>query len=251
MPGRVPVDFYNDICQSPRCIFGFLRTSYPPFSTMIQLSHLSMWYPTEDGPLDVLSDVQLSIKKGETVAIAGPSGSGKTTLLLLLAGLEQPRDGEIKLAGVSLTSLDADQLADVRSRDLGIIFQSFHLIPSLTALGNVALPLEITGQESAREKARDMLEKVGLRNREKHYPTQLSGGEQQRIAIARALVHSPKLVLADEPTGNLDHQTGARITDLLFHLNREAGSTLIIVTHDESIAQRCQRVLHLHEGRLT
>ncbi|MCG8334023.1 MAG: ABC transporter ATP-binding protein [Proteobacteria bacterium] len=218
---------------------------------MIEISNLSMSYPTENGQLNVLSKLGLSVAQGETVAIIGPSGSGKTTLLLLLAGLEKPEQGDISLNGTSLTKLNADQLADLRSNSLGIVFQSFHLIPSLTALGNVALPLEISGIEDARPRALKMLEKVGLQQRKKHYPLQLSGGEQQRIAIARALVHSPKLVLADEPTGNLDLHTGSKITDLLFNLNSEAGSTLLIVTHDETIAKRCNRVLHLHEGKLS
>ncbi len=218
---------------------------------MIEISNLSMSYPTENGQLNVLSKLGLAVAQGETVAIIGPSGSGKTTLLLLLAGLEKPEQGDISLNGTSLTKLNADQLADLRSNSLGIVFQSFHLIPSLTALGNVALPLEISGIEDARPRALKMLEKVGLQQRKKHYPLQLSGGEQQRIAIARALVHSPKLVLADEPTGNLDLHTGSKITDLLFNLNSEAGSTLLIVTHDETIAKRCNRVLHLHEGKLS
>ncbi len=209
-----------------------------------------MSYGTEEGRLTVLSEVDISIANGETVAVVGPSGSGKTTLLLLLAGLEQCESGTIHIDGVSLAEMDADQLADTRRDRLGIVFQSFHLIPSLTALGNVALPLEIAGIPDAQSKARAMLEKVGLVKREKHYPTQLSGGEQQRVALARALVHSPKLVLADEPTGNLDLHTGERINELLFSLNREIGSTLLLVTHDESIAQRCQRVLRLQEGKL-
>lgn len=217
---------------------------------MIELHDLSMSYAMERGELNVLSGVDLAIADGETVAIIGPSGSGKTTLLLLLAGLEQAQQGDIKLDGTSLTALDADTLADMRRDNLGIIFQSFHLVPSLTALGNVSLPLEIAGKTGARQRAREMLEKVGLAARESHYPMQLSGGEQQRVAIARALVHAPKLVLADEPTGNLDLKTGARVTDILFNLNDEVGSTLVLVTHDEVIARRCQRVLRLHEGKL-
>jgi len=209
-----------------------------------------MSYPLEDDSLTVLSGVTLGIDDGETVAIIGPSGSGKTTLLLLLAGLEQAQGGSIKLDGLALNSLDADALADIRRDKLGIIFQSFHLVPSLTALGNVSLPLEIAGHADARERASRMLEKVGLAERQQHYPAQLSGGEQQRVAIARATVHSPGLLLADEPTGNLDLKTGAKIIDLLFDLHREAGSTLILVTHDEALALRCQRVLRLHQGKL-
>ena len=217
---------------------------------MIQLDNLGMGYSLEQTQLKVLDGINLSVKDGETVAIVGPSGSGKTTLLILLAGLEQPQSGEIKLDGITLNPLDADALADLRRDRLGIIFQSFHLVQSLTALANVALPLEIAGKPNARDLAREMLDKVGLAQRQNHYPTQLSGGEQQRVAIARALVHKPKLVLADEPTGNLDTATGATIIDLLFELNADVGSTLVLVTHDDEVARRCQRVVHLHQGQL-
>jgi putative ABC transport system ATP-binding protein len=217
---------------------------------MIELHNLGMSYSLEQAQLKVLDGINLSVADGETVAIVGPSGSGKTTLLILLAGLEQPQSGEIRLDGITLNPLDADALADIRRDSLGIIFQSFHLVQSLTTLGNVALPLEIAGKENARERAREMLDKVGLAQRQNHYPSQLSGGEQQRVAIARALVHAPKLVLADEPTGNLDIGTGARIINLLFDLNADVGSTLVLVTHDDEIARRCQRVVHLHQGRL-
>lgn len=217
---------------------------------MIEITNLSMSYPTESGQLNVLSNLNLNVSVGETVAIVGPSGSGKTTLLLLLAGLEQPTQGDIRLNGVSLTQLDANQLADFRAISMGIVFQSFHLIPSLTAQGNVTLPLEISGQNNVRNRASEVLEKLGLTKRKTHYPSQLSGGEQQRVAIARALVHSPKLVLADEPTGNLDRKTGNKITDLLFELNSQMGSTLIIVSHNEEIANRCDRILRLQDGRL-
>jgi putative ABC transport system ATP-binding protein len=198
----------------------------------------------------VLVDVDLTLNQGETVAILGPSGSGKTSLLLLLAGLEQPSSGSILLDNKDLASLDADEMADLRRDSLGIIFQSFHLVPSLTALGNVMLPLEIAGKNSAHKTATAILERVSLAERAGHYPTQLSGGEQQRVAIARALVHQPRLLLADEPTGNLDAKTGERIIDSLFGLNRETGSTMILVTHDESIASQCQRVLRLKHGKL-
>ena len=217
---------------------------------MIQLQNLTMSYALEHDRLEVLSGVDLDIADGETVAIIGPSGSGKTTLLLLLAGLEQPQDGSIRLDGLPLQEMDADALADLRRDRLGIVFQSFHLVPSLTALGNVALPLEIAGHDDALERARQMLQRVGLAERQRHYPTQLSGGEQQRVAIARALVHSPGLLLADEPTGNLDLKTGALIIDILFELNQATGSTLVLVTHDEVIARRCQRVLRLQQGKL-
>lgn len=217
---------------------------------MIELKDLTMSFAMKEDQVDVLTGVDLFIGNSETVAIIGPSGSGKTTLLLLLAGLEKPRNGTIKLDGISLSDLDADAMADIRRDKLGIIFQSFHLIPSLTALGNVALPLEIAGKPDAQDQARKMLDKVGLSHRSKHYPGLLSGGEQQRVAIARALVHSPGLVLADEPTGNLDSRTGARIIEILFDLNNELGSTLVLVTHDEAIARRCKRVLRLHQGKL-
>ncbi|MGK0298924.1 MAG: putative ABC transport system ATP-binding protein [Gammaproteobacteria bacterium] len=217
---------------------------------MIELIDLSMSYTLEASQLNVLAGVDVSIVDGETVAIIGPSGSGKTTLLLLLAGLELPQAGIIKFDGATLNDMDADTLADIRRDNLGIIFQSFHLVPSLTALGNVSLPLQIAGKNNSQEEARAMLKKIGLAARESHYPSQLSGGEQQRVAIARALVHSPKLVLADEPTGNLDIRTGAKIIEILFALNSDAGSTLILVTHDEAIARRCQRILRLHEGKL-
>lgn len=217
---------------------------------MIQLDNLSMSYDLEYGRLDVLSGVDLNIADGETVAIVGPSGSGKTTLLVLLAGLEQPASGQLRLDGRALSSLDEDELADLRRDRIGIVFQSFHLVASLTALGNVALPLEIAGKPDAGDAARQMLARAGLSGREDHYPSQLSGGEQQRVAIARALVHSPGLLLADEPTGNLDQRTGETIIDLLFGLHADTGSTLVLVTHDDALASRCQRVLRLHQGKL-
>jgi len=217
---------------------------------MIELNNLSMSYALEQGRLEVLTNVNFEVTGGDTVAIVGPSGSGKTTLLVLLAGLELPAEGSVRLDGRALDELDEDALADLRRDHIGIVFQSFHLVPSLTALGNAALPLEIAGAEDSRARAQAMLERVGLDGREDHYPAQLSGGEQQRVAIARALVHAPKLLLADEPTGNLDLRTGETIIDLLFELNADSGSTLILVTHDEALARRCQRVVRLHEGQL-
>ena len=217
---------------------------------MIELNNLSMSYALEQGRLEVLTNVNLEVTDGDTVAIVGPSGSGKTTLLVLLAGLELPAEGSVRLDSRALDELDEDALADLRRDHIGIVFQSFHLVPSLTALGNAALPLEIAGAEDSRARAQAMLERVGLGGREDHYPAQLSGGEQQRVAIARALVHAPKLLLADEPTGNLDLRTGETIIDLLFELNADSGSTLILVTHDEALARRCQRVVRLHEGQL-
>ena len=217
---------------------------------MIKLENVSLSYPMESKPLQVLNVIGLTIEEGETVAVLGPSGSGKTSLLLLLSGLEQPDAGIISLDGQTLSQLNPDQLADLRRDHLGIIFQSFHLVPSLTALGNVALPLEIAGKAGARQVAQQMLDKVGLAERQHHYPGQLSGGEQQRVAIARALVHRPKLVLADEPTGNLDIKTGEKVSRLLFELNQQTGSTLVVVTHDEAMARRCQRVVKLADGQL-
>lgn len=217
---------------------------------MIELKALSMGYPLDKDTVTVLCGIDLTIGQGESVAVVGPSGSGKTTLLLLLAGLERPSDGAIFMDGVQLSELDVDAMADLRRDRLGIIFQSFHLIPSLSALGNVALPLEIAGRSGARQRAREMLEKVDLGHREKHYPAQLSGGEQQRVAIARAMVHAPALLIADEPTGNLDQHTGDKIGDLLFDLHTDVGTTLIMATHDQDMARRCDRILLMHNGAL-
>ena len=209
-----------------------------------------MHYTLGAARIDVLKDVDLSVARGERIAIVGPSGSGKTTLLVLLAGLERPAAGSVTLDGVRLDTLDANGLADLRRDRVGIVFQSFHLVPSLSALDNVALPLDIAGRRDARTRARYLLAQVGLAERARHFPSQLSGGEQQRVAIARALVHEPKLVLADEPTGNLDEHTGERVAQLLFALNAQLGATLVLVTHDPTLAARCDRVLRLHEGAL-
>jgi putative ABC transport system ATP-binding protein len=217
---------------------------------MIELQHLALHYLLGEQRVDVLRNVTLTIPAGQSVAIAGPSGSGKTSLLLLLAGLERPQAGRVLLDGQALDAMDRDALADLRRERIGIVFQSFHLLASLTALDNVALPLQLAGRRDAQAKARDFLRRVGLAARQHHYPGQLSGGEQQRVAIARALVHGPRLLLADEPTGNLDDQTGARVRELLFELNQEAGTTLVLVTHDMDFAAQCQRVLRLHEGQL-
>ena len=217
---------------------------------MLKIEQLTMTYALEDERVDVLKGIDLSVGTGESVAVVGPSGSGKTTLLLLLAGLDHPTKGSISLDGVALTGSDSDVLADLRRDRLGIVFQSFHLVPSLTAIDNVALPLEIAGRRGARGRAREMLDAVGLGHRQRHYPAQLSGGEQQRVAIARALVHSPALLLADEPTGNLDKHTGESVGDILFKLHAEVGSTLVMATHDARMARRCDRLLTLDDGRL-
>ena len=201
-------------------------------------------------PLTILQDISFSVMPGETVAIVGASGSGKSTLLGLLAGLDVPTSGEIRLDGLALAGLDEDQRAIQRGRLLGFVFQSFQLLPALNALENVMLPLELAGAGGAAATARRWLEKVGLGQRLKHYPKTLSGGEQQRVALARAFAPEPSLLLADEPTGNLDAATGQQIIDLMFELNARQGRTLILVTHDEAIAARCGRVLRIHSGRL-
>jgi putative ABC transport system ATP-binding protein len=192
----------------------------------------------------------LDIAGGESVAIAGPSGAGKSTLLALLAGLDTPTSGQVWLAGNDLTQLSEDGRARLRARRVGFVFQSFHLVPALTALENVMLPLELAGQRNARAAALDTLSGVGLQHRTAHYPRQLSGGEQQRVALARAFVSQPAVLFADEPTGNLDTATGARIGELLFELNAQAHTTLVLVTHDEQLAGRCNRVLHMEAGRV-
>jgi putative ABC transport system ATP-binding protein len=217
---------------------------------LIETRHLGMSYPLGSGRVDVLRDLAIRIEAGTRVAIAGPSGSGKTSLLLLFSGLERPTEGQVLIDGIDLGSLDSDGLADLRRERVGIVFQSFHLLPSLSALDNAALPLQMAGASGAREAAADMLARVGLADRMHHKPSQLSGGEQQRVAIARALVHRPRLLLADEPTGNLDDQTAESVRELLFSLNRELGTTLVLVTHDLDFAARCDRVLRLHDGQL-
>jgi putative ABC transport system ATP-binding protein len=218
---------------------------------MIDLHQVSLHYTLPAGQrIEVLRHIDLHIAAGQSVAVAGPSGSGKTSMLLLLAGLERPAAGSVAIDGVRLDTLDSDALADLRRDRIGIVFQSFHLLPSLTALDNTALPLQIAGRADALARAREMLARVGLAERATHYPAQLSGGEQQRVAIARALVHGPRLLLADEPTGNLDDGTAASVRELLFALNRDSGATLLLVTHDLDFAARCDRVLKLHDGRL-
>ena len=217
---------------------------------MISLKHVSMQYQMAGESIDVLKALDLDVKARERVAIVGPSGSGKTTLLLVMTGLEQPTGGEVLIHGQSLATLNRDARADLRGDTIGIVFQSFHLVPSLTAEENVALPLDIAGLSNGRTRAREMLDRVGLGERGGHYPAQLSGGEQQRVAIARALVHEPALLVADEPTGNLDERTGEDIIELLFSLNRESGTTLLLVTHDPHLAARCDRSLRLESGKL-
>ena len=201
--------------------------------------------------LTILQDVEFSVAAGETVAVLGASGSGKSTLLALLAGLDLPSQGRVEIGGTDLASLDEDGRAQLRARSIGFVFQSFQLLPALTALENVMLPLELSARSDAEDVARASLARVGLTARERHYPRTLSGGEQQRVAIARAFAPNPTLLFADEPTGNLDAATGAHIADLLFELNAAAGTTLVLVTHDPSLAQRCGRRLELTGGRLS
>jgi putative ABC transport system ATP-binding protein len=216
---------------------------------VLEARNVSKTVPSPEGPLTILADVSLRVRTGETLAIIGASGAGKSTLLALLAGLDSPSAGRVLIAGADLTELDEDGRAAVRGRHVGFVFQSFHLIPSLTALENVMLPLELRGRRDAREIAAQALAQVGLTPRSAHYPKHLSGGEQQRVAIARAYVTHPDVLFADEPTGNLDTHTGQRITDLLFELNRSTGSTLVLVTHDRELASRCGRILELDAGR--
>ena len=217
---------------------------------MVEVSGLGKTVDNGGQPLTILQDISFAVMPGETVAIVGASGSGKSTLLGLLAGLDQPSGGDVRLDGVSLAGLDEDARAGLRARLLGFVFQSFQLLPSLTAQENVMLPLELAGQGGSTAVAREWLGRVGLAHRLTHYPKHLSGGEQQRVALARAFATGPRLVLADEPTGNLDAATGGQIIDLMFELNARQGTTLVLVTHDEAIAARCQRRLQIQSGRL-
>jgi putative ABC transport system ATP-binding protein len=221
-----------------------------PAAEALRADRLGKRVPLPSGELTILDGVGFSIAQGEAVAIVGASGSGKSTLLSLLAGLDVPSDGSVLLDGRPLSALDEDGRARVRGEKVGFVFQSFQLLPSLTALENVMLPLELRGDADATGPARAILAQVGLGERLGHYPRQLSGGEQQRVALARAFVTRPAVLFADEPTGNLDTQTGQAIVDLLFRLNRDAGTTLVLVTHDERLAARCDRVLRLDGGRL-
>jgi putative ABC transport system ATP-binding protein len=218
--------------------------------SIVRARDLSKIVQSGDAPLTILDAVTFDVVAGETVAIVGASGSGKTTLLGLLAGLDDPTAGEVVLDGVALSTLDQDGRAALRQRLLGFVFQSFQLLPALTALENVMLPLELAGADDATPRAREWLARVGLARRTSHYPRQLSGGEQQRVAIARAFAGEPKILMADEPTGNLDGATGIEVADLMFRLNRERGTTLLLVTHDVNLARRCERRLSLDAGRL-
>lgn len=222
----------------------------PTADCIVRVERLGKQVVSPEGPLVILDDISFGIVRGDSVAVVGASGSGKSTLLGLLAGLDVPSRGRIWLAGTELGSLDEDGRALLRAQRVGFVFQSFQLLTGLTALENVMLPLELAGQPDARRLALELLERVGLRPRARHYPAQLSGGEQQRVAIARAFAGNPDVLFADEPTGNLDQKTGHRIIELLFALNREQGTTLVLVTHDPELAAYCDRILELDDGRL-
>ncbi len=219
---------------------------------MLEVQNLTKSYVSGNRPLTVLDNVSFIIDEGGSCAIMGPSGSGKTTLLGLCAGLDRPSSGEVYLKHHALRQLNEDQLAEVRNRHIGFIFQSFQLIPTLTALENVMVPVELRGvpYREVAERAEQLLKEVGLNERIHHYPSQLSGGEQQRVGIARAFIHKPDILFADEPTGNLDAETGAQVEEILFELNLREGTTLVIVTHDPELAGKCKRVIHLKGGKV-
>lgn len=217
---------------------------------MLSVDHLTKIYKSGSHSLTVLDDITFSVRSGEACALVGPSGSGKTTLLGLCAGLDRPTRGNVTLEEVELNKLNEDQLSDLRNQVVGFVFQSFQLIPTLTAQENVMVPLELRGERSVDQQAADLLDRVGLGDRLDHYPLQLSGGEQQRVAIARAFINLPRVLFADEPTGNLDEETSQSVTDLLFDLNRQVGTTLIVGTHDLELAHRTDRIISLRGGKL-
>jgi putative ABC transport system ATP-binding protein len=217
---------------------------------VIALKDVSLTLATRAGPVEILKRVDLTVAASESVAIVGPSGSGKTSLLMVMAGLERATGGSVEVAGHELAGLGEDALALIRGTNVGIVFQSFHLVPTMTALENVALPLELAGRRDAFEAAQALLDEVGLKHRTDHFPAQLSGGEQQRVAVARALAPNPQIVLADEPTGNLDGQTGEHVIDLLFDLQGRRQATLVLVTHEMRLADRCGRVVRMADGQV-
>jgi len=217
---------------------------------ILDIQHVSKNYQSAGTTLHVLDDINFSVETGATMAIVGPSGSGKTTLLGLAAGLDRSSAGSVELHGVKLDQLSEDERAAVRNQYVGFIFQNFHLLPTLTALENVMVPLELRGEKNIKPRAQDLLDKVGLSDRGHHYPAQLSGGEQQRVSLARAFSNSPGILFADEPTGNLDGETSEKIIDLIFNLNKEAGTTLILVTHDLDLAARTGRIIRLKGGKM-
>jgi putative ABC transport system ATP-binding protein len=222
----------------------------PEARPIILLDQVKLKLASPAGEINILRGVDLTVEGGETVGLVGPSGSGKSTLLMIMAGLERPSGGRVRVAGIDLVGLDEDSLATFRRRNIGIVFQSFHLIPTMSALENVAVPLELAGRRNALPEARRLLDSVGLADRLDHYPGQLSGGEQQRVAVARAFAARPRLLLADEPTGNLDQATGRGVIALLFALRAEAGTTLVLITHDPELAGRCDRILRIADGRV-
>ncbi len=219
-------------------------------SKILKITGLEKQYTSGDKQLTVLKDISFEVEKGQTFAIVGPSGSGKTTLLGLCAGLDRPDAGRVELCGYHLDTLNEDERAALRNKEVGFIFQNFQLLPTLTALENVSVPLELQGAKDALKKSRELLEKVGLGDRVHHFPSQLSGGEQQRVALARAFSNSPSILFADEPTGNLDEETGEKVISLLFNLNKEAGTTLVIISHDLDLANRTQQILRLKGGQI-
>jgi putative ABC transport system ATP-binding protein len=226
------------------------RASSSPQPDTISISNVNLSLGSGAARVHILKDISLRVAPSEAIGLIGPSGSGKSTLLMVMAGLERPDSGEVVVNGTPFNALDEDALARFRGRHVGIVFQSFHLIPTMTALENVAVPLELAGNPDASERAARELESVGLGDRLHHYPTQLSGGEQQRVALARALAPDPAILVADEPTGNLDEATGQQIVDLLFTKHAERGMTLVLVTHDHALAQRCDRVVRLRSGHI-
>lgn len=220
-------------------------------SNILELTQVTKTFNSADRTLEVLKEASFVAKQGESIAIVGPSGSGKTTLLGICAGLDSPSSGDVRIDNESLSAMSEDDRADVRNRLVGFVFQNFQLLPTLTALENVQVPLELRGEKSSESIAKNLLKKVGLEERMDHYPVQLSGGEQQRVAIARAFINRPKILFADEPTGNLDADTSASIVDLLFELNRESGTTLVLVTHDLDLARKTDRIFRINFGKVT
>jgi len=225
--------------------------SAAPEAPIVELGGVHLKLASQAGEVNILRGVDLTVGRGESLAVVGPSGSGKSTMMMIVAGLERPTSGSVRVAGQDLSQLDEDGLATFRRRNVGIVFQAFHLIPTMTALENVAIPLEFAGDRDAWDKARAALDRVGLGHRTTHYPGQMSGGEQQRTALARAFVAEPALLLADEPTGNLDATTGLSIVDLMFDLQQRIGTALLLITHDPKLAQRCSRAVRMQDGRLS
>jgi putative ABC transport system ATP-binding protein len=239
-------DAFSDFCPHENIVSNNKTTT----NRMIELYKVSRTVPSGSEMLTILQPLDLTIADGQFIAILGPSGSGKSTLLGLIAGLDSPSTGKISIDGSEITSMNEDELARLRSRKIGFVFQSFHLVPSLTAFENVIVPMEIAGTPGADLRAKQLLDDVGLVARSHHYPSQLSGGEQQRVAIARAFANHPSILLADEPTGNLDTQNGQHVFELLVRMNRERGTTLVLVTHEKELADQADRQIHLREGRI-